>query len=180
MKKLIVLAAMAAMALGAMADYTVGNVYFTPVDEFDSPRYYSAYIIQYKGGDDAAWLYVKDVHQKDVLEAKGVARYFGNAGMDTNGDFFFKGDQGSAGVEVDPSTLNIPFSEAYAVVYYFNPQTEDYMFELIRADDTAGRTDYVFAGNVVGNGWTNAIPEPTSGLLMFLGMAGLMLKRKRA
>ena len=28
--------------------------------------------------------------------------------------------------------------------------------------------------------WTAAVPEPTSGLLMLLGMAGLALKRKRA
>ena len=29
-------------------------------------------------------------------------------------------------------------------------------------------------------GWYGAVPEPTSGLLMLLGMAGLALKRKRA
>ena len=29
-------------------------------------------------------------------------------------------------------------------------------------------------------GWYTAVPEPTSGLLMLLGMAGLALKRKRA
>ena len=31
-----------------------------------------------------------------------------------------------------------------------------------------------------GAGWYSAVPEPTSGLLMLLGMAGLALKRKRA
>ncbi|MBR4617328.1 MAG: PEP-CTERM sorting domain-containing protein [Kiritimatiellae bacterium] len=30
------------------------------------------------------------------------------------------------------------------------------------------------------SGWTGSVPEPTSGLLMLLGMAGLALKRKRA
>ena len=35
-----------------------------------------------------------------------------------------------------------------------------------------------FAAGTQG-GWT-AVPEPTSGLLMLLGMAGLALKRKRA
>ena len=31
-----------------------------------------------------------------------------------------------------------------------------------------------------GAGWYSAVPEPTSGLLMILGMAGLALRRKRA
>ena len=31
-----------------------------------------------------------------------------------------------------------------------------------------------------GAGWYTAVPEPTSGLLMLLGMAGLALRRKRA
>ena len=41
------------------------------------------------------------------------------------------------------------------------------------ADSTA-----TFAAN--GAGWYAAAPEPTSGLLLLLGMAGLALKRKRA
>ena len=35
------------------------------------------------------------------------------------------------------------------------------------------------SGGYAGAGWY-AVPEPTSGLLMLLGMAGLALKRKRA
>ena len=37
-----------------------------------------------------------------------------------------------------------------------------------------------FAGINGGSGNWSAVPEPTSGLLMLLGMAGLALKRKRA
>ncbi len=40
---------------------------------------------------------------------------------------------------------------------------------------TTGTTSVATAG-----GWYTAAPEPTSGLLMLLGMAGLALKRKRA
>lgn len=36
------------------------------------------------------------------------------------------------------------------------------------------------AGGFTSAGWYTAAPEPTSGLLMLLGMAGLALKRKRA
>ena len=36
------------------------------------------------------------------------------------------------------------------------------------------------AGGYSTSGWYGAVPEPTSGLLMLLGMAGLALRRKRA
>lgn len=36
------------------------------------------------------------------------------------------------------------------------------------------------AAGYSGAGWYSAVPEPTSGLLLLLGMAGLALKRKRA
>lgn len=35
-------------------------------------------------------------------------------------------------------------------------------------------------GTQAGNTWTEVVPEPTSGLLMLLGMAGLALRRRRA
>ena len=36
------------------------------------------------------------------------------------------------------------------------------------------------SGGYAGAGWYTAVPEPTSGLLMLLGMAGLALRRRRA
>ena len=38
----------------------------------------------------------------------------------------------------------------------------------------------VDTGTFGGAGWYTAVPEPTSGLLMLLGMAGLALRRRRA
>ena len=37
-----------------------------------------------------------------------------------------------------------------------------------------------FSGTVSGAGWYTAVPEPTSGLLMLVGLAGLALRRRRA
>ena len=50
---------------------------------------------------------------------------------------------------------------------------------------TVGDLSNIIGGNVAGGStataWsTAAVPEPTSGLLMLLSLAGLALKRKRA
>ena len=39
---------------------------------------------------------------------------------------------------------------------------------------------YTAAGNFSGATWTEAVPEPTTGLLVLLGVAGLALRRRRA
>ena len=49
------------------------------------------------------------------------------------------------------------------------------------AVNAAGSNISLAYGKAENYGWTSAaVPEPTSGLLMLLGMAGLALKRKRA
>ena len=45
--------------------------------------------------------------------------------------------------------------------------------------DRLGANALTYAAGTAANGWA-AVPEPTSGLLMLLGMAGLALRRRRA
>ena len=45
---------------------------------------------------------------------------------------------------------------------------------------SSGATTALDFGTLASNGGWTAVPEPTSGLLLLLGMAGLALKRKRA
>ena len=55
-------------------------------------------------------------------------------------------------------------------------------FESSMSVDVSGMSISLFGDSTKGaTGWTAAaVPEPTSGLLLLLGMAGLALKRKRA
>ena len=41
------------------------------------------------------------------------------------------------------------------------------------------KADNLASAGYTGAGWYTAVPEPTSGLLMLLGMAGLALRRGR-
>ena len=56
--------------------------------------------------------------------------------------------------------------------------TTTYQFK----EKTFSQADYVgtLSGGYTSAGWYQSVPEPTSGLLLLLGMAGLALKRKRA
>ena len=78
---------------------------------------------------------------------------------------------------------------AYAAILYV--EGDNYMGNVATytltsdLDATVGSLSVVLGGDVGGGStataWsTAAVPEPTSGLLMLLGMAGLALKRKRA
>ena len=75
----------------------------------------------------------------------------------------FKGDDKFAAVMTGTSEYTSGFEESGAVYYY----------------ESMVAADGVHAGD-----WTqlktDAVPEPTSGLLLLLGVAGLALKRKRA
>lgn len=53
-------------------------------------------------------------------------------------------------------------------------------FKSLNTPSKAAAIEFSGTSSYTGAGWYTAVPEPTSGLLMLLGMAGLALKRKRA
>ena len=59
-----------------------------------------------------------------------------------------------------------------------NTGTTTLSFKGLSTPSKAAATE--FTGTASGAGWYTAVPEPTSGLLMLVGLAGLALRRRRA
>ena len=93
-----------------------------------------------------------------------------------------------SGLTDNGSTVTAPTASMYAIIIgeandktYF--QAVDFDPVVITDSIVAGEApfalEYVGTGAIGGEGWTEVVPEPTSGLLMLIGLAGLALKRKR-
>lgn len=192
MKKLIiacVAVAMAAVAQAASVNWTISNVY--------SPSDSTAKVA---ANTMSAWLFVT-ANSTDVTSVKTTTMAAVQAVLDS-GDLTglsslaaAHGTNGADGIITGATGLPTTFSSgsltAFAVV--------------VDSTDLASGNNYFLAGNgseksatftsatgmkmlnwgsqasitQAAGGWT-AVPEPTSGLLMLLGMAGLALRRKHA
>lgn len=120
--------------------------------------------------DDKTWttgnLDSKAVSAGVIAATKGEAFAYGTAG--SNYDFYVALVAGDNIFISDTVSVTAP-----AVSY------EQASFALKTASQAAA-TELEKTGSFAGGGWYTAAPEPTSGLLLLLGMAGLALKRKRA
>ena len=93
------------------------------------------------------------------------------------------GTEFSADVTADQTAYFVVFNgdnmyvSITADVPYLAVGTSEFAFASVTSSSKAFND---VAGGYAGAGWYGAVPEPTSGLLMLLGMAGLALRRKRA
>lgn len=169
MKKLLLIMAVSACASVARAEYATYS-YLARVDELGSDC-------------TAATLSVYNAADNTVLSQNITSENFDTKGKAPSKSINFTSD------ETQPKTVyciittttaegdktwksaDLAYSTDDSTTYYtpmYNPETYRQM-------------SWTFGSNPTSNGWTVAtVPEPTSGLLMLLGMAGLALRRRRA
>ena len=133
------------------------------------------------------------IGQKGVESASQIAALVA-AGTSVESYALYSGGSvtgtGMASVPVTTSTASITYSgsgtdtyQAFAVIWDKDGKNASYTSTAsISMDNNATSKTFLFgnqASNLSNNSFTVA-PEPTSGLLLLLGVAGLALKRKRA
>lgn len=159
MKKLLVLAAVivaGAAANAASFKWTASNIY-SPTDSAAKLANTSATLYAYLSGADASS--AVEVAKATTTAAGAISSTF-NADLTvgSNYDFFFVIDTGDYSFTSAAKTgVGVQATSTAAVSF----------------GSMASQT------GASGNWQSTAVPEPTSGLLMLIGMAGLALRRKR-
>ena len=176
MKKLMIVLGAVAMAMGVQAATVQwgSGVICTPGTDgaFTVTRVTANTVTYYLWTlSDADYAALKDVTKLDTSSALATGK---------NNAF------GGAAIYQDTETFNAGDTVNWAMLFtYTDGDGKDWYIANMgtgTVDSLGGQTAFGNIASSVG-GWTaagGAIPEPTSGLLMLLGLAGLALKRKRA
>lgn len=146
----------------------------------DSTTYASLLATDYATTSENIWKAYGKVTSTGKIDATALA----DAATQTQGTV-------SMGAITINQTVDDAVGNVYAaVIYTYSDETlGDFYIANVGVIDVGGASTYSLSGlgttfngpngsSTIGS-WT-AVPEPTSGLLMLLGMAGLALKRKRA
>ena len=186
MKKLMIIAAVALAAIASQAatvTWTLTNVY-DPTGADKVGNTYSAYLMTTAANSLDSWASMDSTAFASALD-KGYQMTWSDAGKYSNTTATDITDINAA------SGLNLKGGEAYTFyAIVVDPKGENYYISPVKDVTISSGTDnsligfasqknYTMAGGSSYAGYT-AVPEPTSGLLMLVGLAGLALRRKRA
>ena len=185
MKKLIIAAAALAVGVVAQAStvaWGLNNVVSVNGSALDSGSVYVFFVQGNSKADTSAWADISDKAGLTAALAGATYDYTVASGAAGN---FSKSAMALSDVGVQPSTKY----SVYAVILDTIGVTDDSNFFVTAAtaasttfsDASALSKSYSLsaAASATASNW-QSVPEPTSGLLMLLGLAGLALKRKRA
>lgn len=190
MKKLIVTAIAFAIGVAAQAatynwsnSYGMLDAYNASGTDFTGTVYLMNNATMSQADFVAAVLGGSDYNSAFATAVGGAFKSAANADVNT-------------GVKFDSSAYTVATVQDFYMVALDTANNGVYVSELsggitisdIGTLDIAFTHDAAYAGTVfadtqktfAGAGWYTAVPEPTSGLLMLVGLAGLALRRRRA
>ena len=186
MKKIMIIAAVAFAAVvsnAATISWTLTNVYDLSGAN-KAGETYNAYLMTTAANALDSWSSMDTTAFASALD-KGYKMTWSEAGKYSNSVFTDINDINAA------SGLNLQGGNAYSFyAIVVDPAGENYYISPVKDVTISSGTDnsaiafgsqknYTIAGGSSYAGYT-AVPEPTSGLLMLVGLAGLALRRKRA
>ena len=191
MKKLMIAlaaVAVAAVTQAASVDWSVANNSWTLNDGSKAAKGYTVYLIDGSTALDTIAAAINsttgafDADQSWVFDSSVTANAKGSVASKTATT-----DKLTRGTEYNFSVLMIDATDTSDIRYMVSANFAQTAYK-VGDDEAAGAsfgTAYLGANaltydsSTAANGWA-AVPEPTSGLLMLLGMAGLALRRRRA
>ena len=187
MKKLIVAAATVAMAVAVQAasiNWVSSGYLWDSKTNAKATSISGGSIVLCLIDDGSDW--TKGVTELDtgVLTTSGMTAAIGKVKGSNSGNYSFSY---SSGVISNGDVLTVLFKDdkgKYSQLAYVDADgkpTKTLVTDTYTVSGLSGDDSVLAAFNFAGSGnFTSNVPEPTSGLLMLLGVAGLALRRKRA
>lgn len=177
MKKLIMFAAVAALAFAGQAAAVAWNMNYAGQGATLAGN--GAFVLAFAGSDYADIVKLVTVDGSDTLQADLAAKALGSAATVKNN----RGNAtASGGIDPAPTTVfwmifnEGSYDSGKAVTWTAATDVSGAYYE----PPATGTSFAINAASFANSGTIASVPEPTSGLLMLVGLAGLALRRRRA